>query len=70
MENIGGGIAAPLKSAVGPIWHSRWLEIEIAQKTWASMSFSLFSLNINIWWSQYQSISFENPSILMYKLSS
>ena len=26
MENIGGGMAAPLKSAVGPIWLGRRLE--------------------------------------------
>ena len=26
MENIGGGMAAPLKSAVGPIWRDRQLE--------------------------------------------
>ena len=26
MENIGGGMAAPSKSAVGPIWLGRWLE--------------------------------------------
>ena len=26
MENIGGGMAALLKSAVGPIWLGCWLE--------------------------------------------
>ena len=26
MENIGGGMAAPSKSAVGPIWLGRQLE--------------------------------------------
>jgi hypothetical protein len=42
MENIGGGMAAPLKSAVGPIWLSRLLEIEIAQKLWHPCHFHCF----------------------------
>ena len=46
MENIGGGMAAPSKSAVGPIWLGRQVEEKTAQKTCAAMSFSLFSLNI------------------------
>ena len=46
MENIGGGKAAPSKSAVGPIWHGHRLELKRAQKTCAAMSFSLVSLNL------------------------
>ena len=40
MENIRGGIAARSKSAVGQIW--TWTK-KTAQKTFAAMSFSLFS---------------------------
>ena len=46
MENIGGGMAGPSKSAVGPIWLGRRLEQKTAQKTCSAMSFSLFSLNL------------------------
>ena len=41
MENVGGGMAAPLKSTVGAIWIVRRLELNTAQKTCAAMSSSL-----------------------------
>ena len=44
-KNIGGGIAAPLFSAVGLIWLGRKLKQKAAQKARAAMSFLLFSLN-------------------------
>jgi hypothetical protein len=47
MKIIGGGMAAPSKSAVGPIWLGRWLGQKTAKKTCAAMSFPLFSLNFN-----------------------
>ena len=45
MKNIGGRIASPSFSAVGPIWLGPWLEWKIDQKRCAAMSFSYFSLN-------------------------
>ena len=45
MENIGGGMAAPSKSAVGLICLGRQLEQKTAQKACASMSFLLFTLD-------------------------
>ena len=45
MENMGGGMAAPSKSAVGQTWLGRQLEQKTVQKTCASMLFSIFSLD-------------------------
>ena len=36
MENIGGGMAAPSKSAVGPIVLGRWLDIKDSPKNLCS----------------------------------
>ena len=69
-KNIGEGTAAPSFSVVGPIWLGCRLEQKTAQKACAAMSFSLFSLNLdrNCWWWWCQSISFENPIILIHNL--
>ena len=41
-----GGMAAPSKSAVGLICIGRRLEQKTAQKSYAAMSFSFYSLNL------------------------
>ena len=42
-------MAAPLKSAVGLICIGHQLEQKTAQKSYAAMSFSLYSLNLKIY---------------------